>query len=318
MATIDRSGATALIPEDYSREIIKNVPSQSIALSMLRKLPNMSSKQQRMPVLNLLPTASFVNGDTGLKTTTTTDWTDKYIDAEEIAVIVPIPEAVLEDADYDLWGEVRPELEAAIARLVDAAIFFGTSKPAAWPTGIAPAAVAAGNVVDVSDWIAVVGQEDDDLYDMIAGPGGVMDLLTGDGFRANGFVADGSFEAQLRGLRDLNNRPLYADSMTGASPNTLLGNPIRYDEEGIWDSTYHMIAGAWNKAVYSIRKDVTYKTMDQATIHDTDGQTVLYNLAQQDMVALRVVMRLGWQVPNPVNAKQPVAANRYPFSVLQP
>ena len=35
------------------------------------------------------------------------------------------------------------------------------------------------------------------------------------------------------------------------------------------------------------------------------------------MVALRVVMRLGFQVPNPVNPLN-AGSNRYPFAVLAP
>ena len=44
--------------------------------------------------------------------------------------------------------------------------------------------------------------------------------------------------------------------------------------------------------------------------------TIIYNLPQQDMVALRVTMRLGWQLPNPINRIQPTEGNRYPFATL--
>jgi len=43
---------------------------------------------------------------------------------------------------------------------------------------------------------------------------------------------------------------------------------------------------------------------------------IIYNLAQQDMVALRAVMRLGFALPNPINRMNPTAATRYPFAVL--
>ena len=66
----------------------------------------------------------------------------QYLDAEEIAAIVPIAQAVLDDADYDLWGEIKPQLEEAIALVLDYAVFFGTNKPAGWPTAVIPAAVA--------------------------------------------------------------------------------------------------------------------------------------------------------------------------------
>jgi hypothetical protein len=37
---------------------------------------------------------------------------------------------------------------------------------------------------------------------------------------------------------------------------------------------------------------------------------------QQDSVALRVVMRCGYALANPVNAIEPVKANRFPFATL--
>ena len=57
--------------------------------------------------------------------------------------------------------------------------------------------------------------------------------------------------------------------------------------------------------------------LTEAVIQDGSG-TIVYNLAQQDMVALRAVMRLGWQLPNPINRVNTNASTRYPFSVLAP
>jgi hypothetical protein len=36
------------------------------------------------------------------------------------------------------------------------------------------------------------------------------------------------------------------------------------------------------------------------------------------MIALRAVMRLAWQIPNPVNKINPTAGTRYPIGVLTP
>ena len=76
-----------------------------------------------------------------------------------------------------------------------------------------------------------------------------------------------------------------------------------------------LIAGDWSKLVYAIRQDMTVTRTNQAVITDAEGKVVL-NLYQQDMTALRFVMRLGWQLPNPVNSVG--AANAYPFGVLNP
>ena len=82
-------------------------------------------------------------------------------------------------------------------------------------------------------------------------------------------------------------------------------------------ATATMIAGAWNKAVYAIRKDMTFSVATEASLYDSSGNLV-YALWQQGMVALMCTMRLGWQLPNPVNRIQSTEASRYPFSILVP
>jgi len=308
---IDRStDAAALIPEEVSREIIQNVPDSSSFLPKFKKLPNMSRKQQRMPVLSVLPIAYFVNGDTGLKQTTEQKWGNKYLNAEEIAVIVPIPEAVLDDADYDIWAEVQPRLVEAFGKVIDGAISIGTNAPAAWPDDLLTAATSAGNVVTLGTG--------NDIYDDIMGESGVLAATEADGFMVNGHVALPTMKAKLRGLRDANGQPIFNKSVQEASQYTLDGEPIDFAKDGAFTAaSAYMFSGAFNEAVYSIRQDITYKILTEAVIQDDSGD-IIYNLAQQDMVALRAVMRLAWQVPNPVNALQPTEANRYPFAVLKP
>jgi len=50
-------------------------------------------------------------------------------------------------------------------------------------------------------------------------------------------------------------------------------------------------------------------------IQDGSGN-IVYNLAQQDMVALRAVLRLGFALPNPPTMMNETDATRFPFAVL--
>ena len=78
-----------------------------------------------------------------------------------------------------------------------------------------------------------------------------------------------------------------------------------------------LFTGQWDQLVWAMRQDVTYKVLDQAVLQDGAGN-ILYNLAQQDMVALRVVMRLGFALPNPINRANQTANTRLAFSALVP
>ena len=119
---ISRTNAAALIPEAVSREIIQSVPETSAVMRFARRLPNMTSAQLRMPVLAGLITAGFVDGDTGLKPTSNVAWENKFINAAELACIVPIPEKVLDDVAYDVWAEVRPRIVEAMGKAFDMAV----------------------------------------------------------------------------------------------------------------------------------------------------------------------------------------------------
>ena len=309
---VNRSAAGPLIPVEHSREIIKEVEKESVFLRMARRLPNMTAKQRKLPVLAALAQAYFVGSDTGLKQTTKMEWGELTIEAEELAVIVPIPDAVLDDADYDLWSEIRPSLVEAMGAKVDLAALHGQDKPSTWPAGIVPAAVAAGNSVTLGTGT--------DLYDDVLGENGVIAQIEEDGYVATGLVGAINLRAKMRALRS-NDRPVFATAPsqeTGQiSPYTLDGHAIVFPENGGIDPTEALlIAGDWRKAVYAIRQDITFEVFRQGVISDADGKVIL-NLMQQDASAVRVVFRMGWQRAKPINRVNP-AENAHPFSVLLP
>lgn len=315
---ISPANALALIPVETSNVIIKNVAQLNPILQMARRLPNMSRAQQSMPVQNALATAYFVNGATGLKQTTDLSWANVFVTAEEIAAIVPIAEATLNDSEFDIWGETRPAIEEALSVAVSGALLYGTNIPATWTTGLGAAglfarATAAGNVVSAAAYV--------DLYAAIMGEtaGGVDGLLMAleaDGFMATGHIASIPMRGRLRNTRDLHGVPLFARDMQGAVDYRIDGTPIAFPTDGtVVDGTSWMISGDFGQLAYSMRQDITYKVLTEAVIQDQAGN-IVYNLAQQDMVALRVVMRLGVALPNPINRVNQVAATRCAFAVL--
>lgn len=313
MASIDRSALSGLIPEPVTREIMQGAIAESAVLRMGRRLANMSSKTQTINVLDALPSAYFVNGeatDSGageaFKQTTKMAWDKKKLYAEEIAVIVPIPEAALDDADYDIWGEVKPRLTEAFGKVIDAAILFGTNKPSTWRTGVVPAAIAAGNGVPVGT----------SVFDDIMGENGLISKVELDGFNPNGVMSAIQMRGKLRGLKDTTGQPIFKSDMQGATRYGLDGMDMYFPMNGAFDPNQaQMIVGDWRQLVYAIRQDMTFKIFTEGVIQDPSTKAITYNLMQNDMVALRAVMRLGWEIANPVNAYNADKANPFPFSV---
>ena len=142
---ISREAAEALIREQLVDTIFEDVPKQSIIMQLGRRLPNMTSKQTKIPVLDMLPISYWVNGDTGFKQTSRQAWDNVYMTAAELAVIVPIPEAVLDDASFDIMGSVKPRVNEAMGMRVDSAIAFGEGRPVEWQNDIITVARQAGN-----------------------------------------------------------------------------------------------------------------------------------------------------------------------------
>lgn len=313
MATIDRSALSGLIPEPVTREIMQGAIAESAVLRMGRRLANMSSKTQTINVLDALPSAYFVNGeatDSGagdaFKRTTKMAWDKKKLYAEEIAVIVPIPEAALDDADYDIWGEVKPRLTEAFGKVIDAAILFGTNKPSTWRAGVVPSAIAAGNGVPIGT----------SVFDDIMGESGLIAKVELDGFNPNGVMSAIQMRGKLRGLKDTTGQPIFKSDMQGATRYGLDGMDMYFPMNGAFDPAQaQMIVGDWSQLVYAIRQDMTFKIFTEGVIQDPTTKAITYNLMQNDMVALRAVMRLGWEIANPINAYNADIENPFPFSV---
>jgi HK97 family phage major capsid protein len=326
---IKRSMAAPLIPEDVQKEIVDSLPEYSTVMKLGKKAPNMSRKQRRIPCVSVLPTAYFSNPGPGnldeseqWKKKTRMQWDNKYLDAEEIHGLVIIPEAVFDDADYDIWAQVKPKILEAIGLAFDQAVFYGVNAPAVWPSAIVIASIAAGNWVTLGS-VTDPNNSTNDIYDDIMGMNGVIGKVESDGYMVNGHISDMTMRGRLRGLRDENKQPifkaLYKEGVQGNTMYSLDGAPMYFPRNGAVDPTRSLlIAGDWSQLMYAIRKDVTWKILDQAVIQDPTTGEILYNLPQQDSIALRCDMRLAWQVPNPINRLNDDEDTRYPFSVLLP
>ena len=234
---VDRERAEALIRDQLMDTIFQDAPKNSVVMQMARRLPNMTSKQTRVPVLSMLPMAYWVSGDTGTKQTS-------------------------RQAGNNVPGGVT--------------------------------------------------------YDTILGADGLFGKVEQAGYVVDGVLAGMATRAALRGIKDDAARPIFMSNMQDRARYTLDGAPIYFPENGSFDPTVaQMVAGNWQQMVWAMRQDIETKILTEAVIQDPSSKEILYNLAQQDMIALRVKFRMGWAVPNPATR---LNENRVlvPFAYIEP
>ena len=296
---ITRTDVDSLIETQVANEIFEGTVRSSKALSLFRRLPNMTSDKTKLRVLDSLPVAYFVDetSNNGRKNITKMAWDKKFINAAELAVIVPIKENLLNDSSVDIWAEIKPRIVEAFAKKIGNAMFFGVDKPTDWRAGLVPSVITAG--AEVND----TGHLYSDINE-------AMTKVEESGYEVNGLIGGVGLKGKFRMMTDTTGQPLNT---------TEIGSVTRYFmDNGVWNkNTSTLVVGDFSQAVYAIRQDITYKLLDQAVIQDPSDGSILYNLAQEDMVALRVVMRLGWEIPNPVNAENETSA-RFPFASVKP
>lgn len=291
-----------LVPTDISLAIIQDAPQASAAMALGRRVP-MTTKTKTVTLLDVLPDAYWVNGDTGLKQTTNMGWRQKSTTAEELATLVVIPDSFADDADIDLWGEIRPRLAEAIGRKLDDAIFWGVEKPASWTDPYLYAgALAAGNTVTATS-------------DLTLDVAKAAEELAKDGVDINGFVTRPGFRWKLAQLRGSDGSPIWQPNVRDGLAGDLYGLPLAEQKNGAWRANYvDLMLGDWDRLVVGIRQDITYSIHTDAVITNDSGQ-VIFNAMQQDSKIMRVVFRVAYMILDPDTA---LADKPFPFAVVRP
>ncbi len=298
MADITRAEVASLIAEEYAPQIIKAATQGSTALAAFPTI-NLGTKTTNIPVLATIPEASWVTDtdNTGVKPTSQATWVNKTLVAEEVAVILPIHENTLADATEDLLAELASLGGQALGKKLDQAVFFGTDKPVSWTSlDLLAAAVAAGNTFEADPNAGV-----DDLYGSIIQ---AAEAVADNGFDPQSIIARRGLAFQLRNLRDGEGRTLISN-------DGFDGLDTHWNRNGAWepDEATAFIVDPSTVRI-GVREDVTVKFLDQATL------TGVGNLAEKDMVALRIKARFGYVLGNPVTPEAGVAA--YGVSAIVP
>lgn len=306
MADISRNDVATLIQEEYSNVFLQAVGDQegSAVIRAFGTVP-LGTKITNAPVLTTLPEAGWVQESAtaanGVKPTSEAAWGNKRFVAEEVAVIIPVHEDVLEDMTEDGLQSLTVLGGHAIGKVLDMAVLFGKNKPTTWTDpDLLAAATAAGNVFQIS---ATPG-EDDLAGSIFQAAGAVADS----GANPTTILSSAGLRFRLANLRASDGTSILSRTMgaDGSFANDIAGLDAAFIDNGAWDAALATaIVADRNRVKIGQRSDIQVKFLDQATVGGI-------NLAERDMVALRFKARYAYALGNTLtgqgSAAEPVAA----------
>ncbi len=269
---------TGFVPVEQATEIIKMVTRGSSILRM-SKVDEMKSDKKKFHVLTDGPGAYWVGEGERIHTSGAT-WIHPEIEAKKLAVIIPVTKEKLEDSTISVFEELKPEIAEAFYKAIDAACLFGINSP--FKTNIMKA-VTDNKMIVVDNSNIDIAVSD------------AMALIEENGYDPSGFIGRVGVKNMLRKLRDANGAPAYVNGTNGGE---LYGQAIEFVRNGAWDNTKaDLIAGEFKYSLVGIRAGIKYEILTEATLQstlDNDGKPL--SLAEQDMIAIKATMRLGYLV----------------------
>lgn len=270
------------VPKEQSSEIIKKVARGSSVMRLSRAEP-MTSETKKFPVMTSGAGAYWVGEGKRIGTSGAT-WIFPELRAKKLAVIIPVTKEKLNDSTINVFSELQESIAEAFYQSFDAAALFGFESPFA--TSLMGAIKDNGAIVTANAYNIDIAASD------------VMAKVEEAGYDADGFAARIGIKNTLRKLRDANGAPIF---VPGTDQNELYGQPIEFVRNGAWkDKQADLIAGEWKYSLVGIREGIEYEILKEATLQNTldeDGKPL--SLAEQDMVAIKATMRIGYLCVKP-------------------
>lgn len=283
MAEYMKDELEGFVPNEQAAEIIKKVARGS-SVMRLSKLENMTSEAKKFPVMTSGAGAYWVGEGERIKTSGAT-WIFPEVKAKKLAVIIPVTKEKLEDTTIDVFTELQDSIAEAFYQAFDKAAIFGQNSPFA--TSILGGIDSVG--AEVTDNASV-------NLDLSASD--VMAKVEDAGYEVDGWAASIGLKNRLRKLRDSSGAPIYID---GTDQTELYNQPIEFVRNGAWDKDKALaIAGEWKYSIVGVRDGISYEILKEATLQgtlDADGKPL--SLAEQDMVAIKATMRIGYLCVKP-------------------
>ena len=263
------------IPEKYNRLILKEI-MQNSKVMQLAKYEEMDSKEKKFEYFAKGPGAYWVGEGEKIRTSKA-QWLQVKMVAKKLGVIIPCSREFLHYKMSDFFEVMKPKIAAAFYKKFDAAAILNVENP--FLHAVDKSVTETGNVI-----------EGELNYDNILG---LEDLLTDEDYDVNAFISTKKNRSTLRNAHKIQNG-VIVESLYDRSANILDGNPV-VDLKDLDKGTLY--AGDFDYMYYGIPYGMNYKISEEAqlsTLTNEDGSPV--NLYEQELVALRVTMDVGFMI----------------------
>lgn len=287
-----------LIPEELRSEVLRIAEDQyGLARRDMRYLPFTGPGNERKIPSLASSVSTFWTDEAATKKSTAPTFSIVTQTMKKLAAIVPMTEEILEDSTINLTALVAELFAEAVAKEEDLQFFNGNGT--VW-TGI----LNNGNVNVVN--IATQNPANVTAENLLS----VIDATPTGALTGSKFYMSRTVYSTLRKLRE--------DAVTAADGKGgyLISNPVAGEPATIWgypievtdafpavsitgiSKPFVLFGNLKRAAIFGDKQQLRVKMLDQATIRNVADSGDI-NLAAQDMVAVRIVERVGYVLALP-------------------
>lgn len=260
---------------EVSAYVIQKAQEQSAVMTLAQKI-SLPGRGLTIPVITSDPEAEWV-AETGVKPVKNPGLSKKIMQGYKLAVVVPFSEEFRRDMPA-LTQQIINRLPLALAQKFDSTVFFGQAPGSNFDTFASVTTQTFGAKP----------------YDTLVAAD--VNIAEHDGI-LNGFVMAPKMRGLLLSATDEVGRPLFINSAAEGAIPMILGQRA-IGSKAAYNATNNIIgfAGDWTQAFYGVVNDIALTYSDQAslTYTDSESQTQVINLWQQNMFAVRAEIEVGF------------------------
>lgn len=281
-----------LVPDELRNEILRIAEKQyGLARREMRYLPfSGPGNSRRIPALATSVSVTWTD-EAAEKQSTAPTFGIVTQTMKKLAAIVPMTEEIIEDSSIDIVALVAELFAEAVAKEEDIQFFRGTGSP--WTGVLYNGSVNVRNIVGANPATVTA----DALL-------GMVDATPSDALNGAKFYMHRSVLSTLRSLKDTTGQYILQSPLVAGAPQTMWGYDVITSDAFVPVTQtgaavpFVMFGNLKRAAIFGDKQQLRVKMLDQATVNNAANSGTL-NLAQRDMMAIRIVERVGYVLALP-------------------